>query len=72
MKQLTLKQKAVAMVESLPSSKVKRVIEYLEYLQGDYDTFDVNEKVKGAIYEVGLMREGKIKSKTLKEFLGEL
>lgn len=72
MKQLTIKQKAITLIDSLPAAKIKKAIEYLEYLKGDYDAFDVNEKLKHALYEVRLLREGKIKSKTLKEFLGEL
>lgn len=69
---MTLKQKAVALVDSLPPTKVKKAIAYLEYLQGDYDAFDANEKIKNSLEEVRLIREGKIKSKTLKSFLREL
>lgn len=69
---VTLKERAVALVDTLPPAKVKKAIEYLEYLKGDYDTFDVNEKIKGGLNEVRLMREGKIKPKTLKGFLCEL
>jgi len=67
-----LKEKAINMIESLPEDKLESVIDYLKYLQGDYDSYDVNEKLKEAFYEVKLIREGKIKTKTLKEFLSEL
>lgn len=69
---VTLKERAVALVDTLPPTKVKKAIEYLEYLKGDYDAFDVNEKVKGGLNEVRLMREGKVKPTTLKGFLCEL
>lgn len=69
---MTLKQKAVALIDTLPPTKIKKAIEYLEYLRGEYDTFDVNEKVKGGLNEIRLIRDGKIKPKTLKGFLGEL
>ena len=52
---------AVEIVDSLPSAKVKRAIEYLEYLKDDYNTFDVNEKIKSGHHDVKLMRKGKIK-----------
>ena len=71
-KAMTLKQKAVALIDTLPPTKIKKAIEYLEYLRGEYDTFDVNEKVKGGLNEISLIRNGKIKPKTLKGFLGEL
>ena len=44
---VTLKEMAVALVDTLPPAKVKKAIEYLEYLKGNYDAFEVNEKVKG-------------------------
>jgi len=69
---VTLKERAVALVDTLPPTKVKKAIEYLEYLKGDYDAFDINSKVKEGLNEVRLMREGKIKPKTLKGFLCEL
>jgi len=72
MKTMTLKQKAVEIVGGLPPAKVKRVMEYLEYLEGDYDTFDVQEKVKSGLREVKLMKEGKLKPQTLKGFLRDL
>jgi hypothetical protein len=69
---MTLKQKAVEIVDGLPPAKVKRAIEYLEYLKGDYDTFHVHEKIKSGLREIKLMKEGKIKPKTLRGFLREL
>jgi len=72
MKTTVLKEKAINLLESLPEDKLKSAIGYLEYLQGNYDAYDVNENIKEAIYEVKLIREGKIRSRTLKEFLGEL
>ena len=33
---VTLKEMAVALVDTLPPAKVKKAIEYLEYLKGDY------------------------------------
>lgn len=35
---MTLKQKAVALIDTLPPTKMKKAIEYLEYLRGEYDT----------------------------------
>jgi hypothetical protein len=72
MKATALKEKAINMLESLPEDKLESVIDYLKYLQGEYDSYDVNENLKEAFYEVKLIREGKIKTKTLKEFLSEL
>ncbi len=72
MKTTALKEKAISMLDSLPENKLKSVIDYLKYLQGDYDSYDVNENLKEAICEIKLIREGKIKAKTLKEFLSEL
>lgn len=72
MKAMLLKEKAIDMLESLPEDKLKRAVGYLEYLRGDYDAFDINENVKQAIREVKSIKEGKIKPKTLKEFLCEL
>jgi len=72
MKATALKEKAIDILDHLPSSKLKEAIDYLEYIQGDFDTFDVNEKVKQSLHEVKLIREKKIKVKTLKEFLREL
>jgi hypothetical protein len=72
MKTIALKEKAMDMLENLPASKLKAAIDYLKYLQGDYDSYDVNENIKKALHEVRAIREGKIKTKTLKEFLGEL
>lgn len=69
---MALKEKAINMLESLPKDKLESAVDYLKYLQGDYDTFDVNENIKNAIHEVKLIRERKIKAKTLKEFLSEL
>ena len=60
------------MLESLPPNKLRVAVDYLKYLQGDYDTYDVNENIKKAIHEVKAIKEGKVKAKTLKEFLGEL
>jgi len=72
MKAAVLKEKAIDMIEELPKDKLKDAVDYLKYLKGDYDTFSVNEKVEQALYEVKLMKEGKIKPKALKEFLREL
>lgn len=72
MKTMVLKEKAINMLESLPPNKLRVAIDYLKYLQGDYDTYDVNENIKKAIHEVKAIKEGKVKAKTLKEFLGEL
>lgn len=69
---MLLKEKAIDMLESLPEDKLKRAVDYLEYLRGGYDAFDINENVKQAIREVKSIKEGKIKPKTLKEFLCEL
>lgn len=69
MKAAVLKEKAIDMIEELPKDKLKDAVDYLKYLKGDYDTFSVNEKVEQALYEVKLMKEGKIKPKALKEFL---
>lgn len=60
------------MLDSLPKDKLRRAVEYVEYLRGDYDTFDVNENVKQSLHEVKLLKEGKLKPKTLTEFLCEL
>ncbi len=72
MKTATLKEKAINMLESLPEDKLESAIDYLKYLQGDYDLYDVNKNLKEALSEVKLIREGKIKTKTLKQFLNEL
>jgi hypothetical protein len=72
MKTMVLKEKAINMLESLPPNKLRVAVDYLKYLQGDYDTYDVNENIKKAIHEVKAIKEGKVKAKTLKEFLGEL
>lgn len=72
MKAMALKEKAVDMLGNLPANKLKAAIDYLKYLQGDYDIYDVNENIKKAVREVKAIKEGKIKAKTLKEFLGEL
>jgi len=72
MKETALKEKAINMIEELSEDKLKSVIDYLKYLQGNYDSYDVNKNLKEAFYEVKLIKEGKIKTKTLKEFLSEL
>jgi hypothetical protein len=72
MKATVLKEKAINMLDSLPEDKLKLAIDYLKYLQGDFDCFDVNRNIKDAFHEVKLIREGKIKTKTLKQFLNEL
>jgi len=72
MKATALKEKAINMLDSLPEDKLKSVIDYLKYLQGDFDCFDVNRNIKDAFHEVKLIREGNIKAKTLKQFLNEL
>jgi hypothetical protein len=72
MKATALKEKAIDMLEGLPKDKLKDAVDYLKYLKGDYDTFSVNEKVKQSLYEVKSIKDGKIKPKTLKEFLREL
>lgn len=72
MKTIVLKEKAVNMLENLPANKLKAAIDYLKYLHGDYDSYEVNENIKKAIHEVKAIKEGKIKAKTLKEFLSEL
>ncbi len=72
MKTVTLKEKAINMLESLPEDKLESAIDYLKFLQGDYDLYDVNKNLKEALSEVKLIREGKIKTKTLKQFLNEL
>lgn len=36
----------LVLVDTLLPTKVKKAIGYLEYLKGDYDAFDVNEKVR--------------------------
>lgn len=72
MKTMVLKAKAINMLENLPPNKLRVAVDYLKYLQGDYDTYDVNENIKKAIHEVKAIKEGKVKTKTLKEFLGEL
>lgn len=72
MKTIVLKEKAVNMLENLPANKLKAAIDYLKYLRGDYDSYEVNENIKKAIHEVKAIKEGKIKAKTLKEFLSEL
>lgn len=46
MKVMTLREKAIDMLDSLPKDKLRRAVEYLEYLRGDYDSFDVNDNVK--------------------------
>lgn len=43
-----------------------------EALAHEFDAFDVNEKVKQGLNDVRLMKERKIKPKTLKGFLCEL
>jgi hypothetical protein len=68
LKATALKEKAINMLESLPEDKLESVIDYLKYLQGEYDSYDVNENLKEAFYEVKLIREGKIKTKTLKPY----
>jgi hypothetical protein len=72
MKATVLKEKAINMLDSLPEDKLESAIDYLKYLQGDFDCFDVNRNIKDAFHEVKLIREGKIKTKTLKQFLNEL
>lgn len=72
MKAMPLREKAIDMLDSLPKDKLRRAVEYLEYLRGDYDSFDVNDNVKQSLHEVMLLKEGKLKSKTLTEFLCEL
>jgi len=72
MKTMPLREKAIGMLECLPEDKLKKVVDYLKYLEGDYDTFDVNANIKQSLNEVKLMKEGKIKPKTLKELLREL
>ena len=72
MKATVLKEKAIDMIEGLPEDKLRDAVDYLKYLKGDYDTFSVNEKIRHSFYEIKSIREGKIKPKTLKEFLCEL
>jgi len=72
MKAAALKEKAINMLDSLPEDKLKSAIDYLKYLRGDFDCFDVNKNIKDAFHEVKLIREGNIKAKTLKQFLNEL
>ncbi len=69
MKTVPLRQKAIGMLECLPEEKLRKVVDYLKYLEGDYDAFDVNANIKQSLGEVKLIKEGKIKPKTLKEFL---
>ena len=72
MKATALKEKAIHMLEGLPEDKLQSAIDYLKYLQGEYDCYDVNRNIKDSLQEVKLIREGKIKIKTLEEFLSEL
>jgi len=72
MKTAALKEKAIDMLEHLSGDRLKEAVDYLKYLKGDYDAFDVNKKVKEALVEVKAIKEGKVKSKTLKEFLREI
>jgi hypothetical protein len=72
MRVTALKEKAIHMLEGLPEDKLQSAIDYLKYLQGDYDCYDVNRNIKDSLREVRLIKEGKIKTKTLKEFLSEL
>jgi hypothetical protein len=72
MRVTALKEKAIHMLEGLPEDKLQSAIDYLKYLQGDYDCYDVNRNIKDSLREVKLIKEGKIKTKTLKEFLSEL
>ena len=72
MKATALKEKAINMLDRLPEDKLKSAIDYLKYLQGDFDCCDVNRNIKDAFRDVKLIREGNIKAKTLKQFLNEL
>ncbi len=72
MRVTALKEKAIHMLEGLPEDKLQSAIDYLKYLQGDYDCYDVNRNIKDSLREVKLIKKGKIKTKTLKEFLSEL
>jgi|GEM_PF-2377489 len=72
MKTTVLKEKAIDMIAGLPEDKLKDAVDCLKYLKGDYDIFSVNEKVKHSLCEVKLIKDGKIKPKTLKEFLRDL
>ncbi|MBN2654723.1 MAG: hypothetical protein JXR79_06380 [Nitrospirae bacterium] len=72
MKVTALKENAIGMIESLSEEKLKEAVDYLKYLQGDYDAYSVHEKVKQSLCEVKLIKNGKVKQKALKEFLSEL
>jgi hypothetical protein len=45
MKATVLKEKAINMLDSLPEDKLESAIDYLKYLQGDFDCFDVNRNI---------------------------
>ncbi len=72
MKTTTLKKKAIEMIEGLPDQKLSSAVEYLEYLKGNYDSFDLNETVKEALYDLKLHKEGKLKLKTIDNLIDEL
>ncbi|GBE37247.1 hypothetical protein BMS3Bbin07_01407 [bacterium BMS3Bbin07] len=72
MKTATLKKKAIEMIEGLPDQKLPSAVEYLEYLKGNYDSFDLNETVKEALYDLKLHKEGKLKLKTIDDLIDEL
>lgn len=68
----TVKKKAIEMIEALPDQKLPSAVEYLEYLKGDYDSFDVIENIKEALYDLKLHKEGKLKLRTIDDLIDEL
>ncbi len=72
MKTATLKKKAIEMIEGLPDRKLPSAVEYLEYLKGNYDTFDLNETIKEALHDLKLHKEDKLKLKTIDDLIDEL
>jgi len=72
MKAATLKKKAIEIIEGLPDQKLPSAVEYLEYLKGNYDSFELNETVKEALYDLKIHKEGKLKLKTIDDLVDEL
>ncbi len=57
------------MIEGLPDRKLPSAV---EYLKGNYDTFDLNETIKEALYDLKLHKEDKLKLKTIDDLIDEL
>ena len=67
-----LKKEAIETIETLPDQKLPSAVEYLEYLKGNYDSFDLNENIKEALYSLKLDKEGKLKLRTIDALIDEL